>query len=219
MGRTLVLEISNCHWMPWCRRFSNFTPSLASSLREKSHSEPTLGSVAYGAQPDKLNDIWVTVEGSVPFGEETTLGDAKIRSREYARRAAVQQAVGTFVQSKSIVYYFQLAEDLVQTSVRGLIVQEDVLQEGVQSIGSAGKSMGLMYVTKMRAKVRPVPMERKGTITMKVSLNKALFVDGEEMSIQVTTNQDTFLHIFNVGQDDSVTVLFPKAVSSSKCNG
>ena len=44
---------------------------------------------------------------------------------------------------------------------------------------------------------------------MKVSLNKTLFMDGDEMSIQVTTNQDVFLHIFNVGQDDSVTVLFP----------
>jgi len=183
--------------------------SLASSLREKSHSEPTRGSVADGARPNKLTDMWVTAEGSVPFGEETTYGDAKTRSREYARRAAVQQAVGTFVQSKSLVYNFQLAEDLVQTSVRGLIVQEDILQEGVQSIGSAGKSMGLMYVTKIRAKVRPVPMERKETITMKVSLNKALFVDGEEMSIHVTTDQDAFLHIFNVGQDDSVTVLFP----------
>ena len=184
-------------------------PILASPLREKSHSEPTLGSVAAGAQPNKLTDIWVTVEGSVAFGEETTYGDAKTRSREYARRAAVQQAVGTFVQSKSLVYNFQLAEDLVQTSVRGLIVQEDVLQEGVQSIVSTGKSMVLIYFTKMRAQVRPVPMERKGTIAVKVSLNKTLFVDGEEMSIQVITNQDTFLHIFNVGQDDSVTVLFP----------
>lgn len=184
-------------------------PSLASPFRESSHSEPTLGSVAYVSQPNKLTDIWVTVEGSVAFGEETTYGDAKAKSREYARRAAVQQAVGTFVQSKSVVYNFQLAEDLVQTSVRGLIVQEDVLQEGVQSIVSTGKSMALMYITKMRAKVRPIPMERKGTITMKVALNKAVFVDGEEMSIQVTTDQDAFLHIFNVGQDDSVTVLFP----------
>ena len=171
--------------------------SLASSSLENS------------ARPNKLTDIWVTAEGSVAFGEETTYGDAKAKSREYAQRAAIQQAVGTFVQSKSIVYNFQLAEDLVQTSVRGLIVQEDVLQEGVQSVVSTGKSVALMYITKIRAKVRPVSMERKGTITMKVSLNKTLFMDGDEMSIQVTTNQDVFLHIFNVGQDDSVTVLFP----------
>lgn len=184
-------------------------PSLASPLKEKSNSEPTLGSVAYVSQPNKLTDIWVIVEGSVPFGDETTYGDAKVRSRENARRAAIQQAVGTFVQSKSVVYNFQLAEDLIRTSLRGLIVEELILQEGVQSVGLAGKSVGLMYVTKIKAKVRPVPMERKGTITVNVKLNKTLFVDGEEMAIHVTANQDVFLHIFNVGQDDSVTVLFP----------
>ena len=179
-------------------------PSLAASLQENPHSES-----AGGAQPNKLNDMWVTADGSVPFGDETTYGDAKTRSREQARRAAVQQAVGTFVQSKSVVYNFQLAEDLVQTSFRGLIVQEEVLQEGAQPVGSAGKSMGLMYVTKIKAKVRPVPMERKGTIAVKVLLNKTLFVDGEEMSLQVSASQEVFLHIFAVGQDDSVTVLFP----------
>lgn len=184
-------------------------PSLASSTQEKSPSESARGSVSDGARPNTLSDIWVTVEGSVPFGEETTYGDAKAKSREYARRAAVQQAVGTFVQSKSVVYNFQLAEDLIRTSVRGLIVEENILQEGVQSVGLAGKSMGLMYVTKIKAKVRPVPMERKGTITVNIRLNKTLFVDGEEMAIHVTANQDVFLHIFNVGQDDSVTVLFP----------
>jgi hypothetical protein len=182
---------------------------FASSSQDKSYSEPTRAVSSAEPRPNKLSDIWVTVEGSVPFGDETTYGDAKIRSRENARRAAVQQAVGTFVQSKSVVYNFQLAEDLIRTSVRGLIVEENILQEGVQSIGSAGKSMGLMYVTKIKAKVRPVPMERKGTITVNIRLNKTLFVDGEEMAIHVTANQDVFLHVFNVGQDDSVTVLFP----------
>jgi hypothetical protein len=74
------------------------------------------------SRSEQLADVWVTVEGSVPFGEDTTLGDAKIRSRDHARRAAVQQAVGTFVQSQSIVYNFQLAEDLIQTTVRRLVV-------------------------------------------------------------------------------------------------
>lgn len=183
--------------------------SMAASPGEKPRSESSSGPAASGVQSNNLNDVWVTVEGSVPFGDETTYGDAKMRSREQARRAAVQQAVGTFVQRKSVVYNFQLAEDLIQTSLRGLIVAEEVLQEGAQPVGSAGKSMGLMYVTKIKAKVRPVPMERKGTIAVKVSLNKILFVDGEEMSLQISANQEVFLHIFTVGQDDSVTVLFP----------
>jgi len=161
------------------------------------------------SRSEKLADVWVTAEGSVPFGEDTTLGDAKRRSRDHARRAAVQQAVGTFVQSQSIVYNFQLAEDLVQTTVRGFIVEEQVLQEGTQTVGAEGSRMGLMYVTKLKARVKPVHAERKGNIAVKTSLNKAIFTDGEEMEIRVTVNRDIYLHAFSVGQDDSVTVLFP----------
>jgi len=158
-------------------------------------------------------DIWVTSEGSVPFGEETTLGEAKMKSLEYARRSAVQQAVGTFVQSRSVVYNFQLAEDLIQTTVRGVIVAEEILREGPQEIRMAGKPMALIYVTKLRASVRPVKLERKNTIALKASLNKTQFSAGEEMDIHVSSDQEVYLHIFSVGQDDSVTVLLPNRFS------
>lgn len=154
-------------------------------------------------------DIWVTSEGSVPFGEETTLGEAKVKSLEYARRSALQQAVGTLVQRKSVVYNFQLAEDLVQTTVRGVIVREEILREGPQEIRITGKPMALMYVTKIRASVRPVRLERKNTIALKASLNKTTFTAGEEMDVHVVPDQEVFLHIFSVGQDDTVSVLLP----------
>lgn len=156
-----------------------------------------------------LADVWVTVEGSVPFGEDTTLGDAQRRSRDHARRAAVQQAVGTFVQSQSIVYNFQLAEDLIQTTVRGLVVEERILAEGAQSVGLPGDRTGLMYVTKLQARVKPIHSEHKGDLAVKVSLNKSIFTDGEEMEIRTSVNRDVYLHIFSIGQDDSVTVIFP----------
>lgn len=163
--------------------------------------------------PARPQDVWVTSEGSVPFGEETTLGEAKMRSLEYARRSALQQAVGTFVQSRSVVYNFQLAEDLVQTTVRGVIVVEEILREGPQEIRMTGKPVALMYVTKLKASVRPVQLERKNTIALKASLNKTRFTAEQEMDIHISSNQDVFLHIFSIGQDDSVTVLLPNRFS------
>lgn len=165
------------------------------------------------ARATTSQDIRVTAEGSVPFGEETTLGEAKVKSLEYARRSALQQAVGTFVQRKSVVYNFQLAEDLVQTTVRGVIVGEEVLWEGPQEIRAPGKPMALVYVTKIRASIRPVGLERKNTIALKASLNRARFTAGEEMNIRVFSDQDVFLHVFSVGQDDTVSVLLPNRFS------
>jgi len=117
--------------------------------------------------------------------------------------------VGTFVKGLTVVYNAQVAEDLVRSLVRGIVVEEQVLEEGVRHIGSGVGTTALQYVTKLRAKVRPVRVEHKGDFTVKTSLNKTVFQDGEEMRISATPSRDAHLYIFNVTQDDAVTVLFP----------
>jgi hypothetical protein len=76
-------------------------------------------------------------------------------------------------------------------------------------VGLQGDRTGLMYVTKLRARIKPVRGEHKGDIAVKASLNKSIFTDGEEMEIRTSVNRDVYLHIFSIGQDDSVTVIFP----------
>ena len=162
-----------------------------------------------GLSPETKEGIWVTGEGSVLLGEDLTVAEAKARARDEARRHAVEQAVGTFVKGLTVVYNAQVAEDLVRSLVRGIVVEEQVLEEGVRHIGSGVGTPALQYVTKLRAKVRPVRVEHKGDFTVKTSLNKTVFQDGEEMRISATPSRDAHLYIFNVTQDDAVTVLFP----------
>ena len=161
-------------------------------------------------QPPKLKDgIWVTAEGVVLLSDDTTIGEAKARARDEARRKAIEQAVGIFVKAQTVVYNTQVAEDLVQSLVRGVVVEERVLDEGASYLTTDSGSNILQYLTKIRAKVLPIRVEHRGDFAVKAALNKNVFQDGEEMQITAIPTRDAYLHIFCVGQDDAVTVLYP----------
>jgi hypothetical protein len=154
-------------------------------------------------------EIWVTAEGIVSLGDDTTVAEAKARSRDEARRKAIEQAVGSFVKGQTVVYNAQLAEDLVRSLVRGIVVEEQVVEEGMRQLRQDSGAPALQYATKLRAKVKPVRVEHKGDFTLRTSLNKTVFQEKEEMRITAVPSKDAYIHIFNVGQDDTVTVLFP----------
>jgi Domain of unknown function (DUF4384)/LPP20 lipoprotein len=174
------------------------------------------GEVHQPSEFAELSDgIWMTAEGVVSLGDDTTVAEARTRSRDEARRKAVEQAVGTFVKGQTVVYNTQVAEDLVQSLVRGLVVEERVLDEGWSYLTSDSGSKILQYSTKIRAKVMPVRVEHRGGFTLKASLNKNVFQDGEEMQVTAIPTRDAYLHIFSVGQDDRVTVLYPNRFAAA----
>jgi hypothetical protein len=153
--------------------------------------------------------IWVQAEGVVSLGEDTTLAEAKARSRDEARRKAIEQAVGTFVKGQTVIHNSQVADDLVRSIVRGLVVEEQIQEEGLRELGQGTGQKTLQYATRLRAKVKPIRAEHKGDFSVKAALNKTVFSEGEEMQIKAVVTKDAYLHIFSVGQDDTVTVLLP----------
>ena len=153
--------------------------------------------------------IWVVAEGVAPFGSDTTLGEAKSQSRDEARRKAIEQAVGVFIKGRTIVYNAQVADDLIQSLVRGIVLEEQIIEEGVRQFETGVGPKVLQYAIRLRAKVRPVRIERRESFVLKAELNKTVFSEGEEMLIRAVSTKDAYLHIFNVGQDDTVTVLLP----------
>ena len=161
----------------------------------------------------ELGNVWVTVEGVIPFTDDMTISDARQRAKNEARRKAVEQAVGVFIKGSTIVYNSVLAEDLVQSVVRGLILEEKVLAEGLRDITIGPGEKGVFYTTTLKARVRPTSGAHRGTLAVQASLNKQRFSNNEEMEIQVIVPEPAYVYIFNVGGDDSVTVLFPNQVT------
>ena len=151
-------------------------------------------------------EVWVEAEGVVAMGQETTLEAAQRGSLDAARRAAIEQAVGTFVKSSSVVRNFQLADDLIHSIVRGVIVEEKILRRGV---GETQDGHGAIYQTRIKAKVRGIPVERRGDFSVAARLNRTQFNEGDEVELHITPTQDAYLYIFNVAPSEHITVLAP----------
>lgn len=153
--------------------------------------------------------VWVVAEAVIQLSDEMTVQEARSRARNEARRKAIEKAVGIFVKGNTVVYNHVLAEDLVQAIVHGIIADEQILEEGVREIGGRGSDRATLYVSKIKARVRPVQAERSTELGLKVVLNQTVYREGEEMEIRVVADHNVYLHLFSVGQDDAVTVLFP----------
>lgn len=159
--------------------------------------------------PVLSDGIWVTAEGTVLVGDDSTIAEARTRSRDEARRKAIEQAIGIFVRARTVVYNFGLAEDLVHSIVRGVVIDEQILSEGLREIDIGKGQKALVHETTLNARIRPVPAERRNDFVIKGDLNKSIFFANEEMVITVAASEAAYIHIFNVDQDNAVTVLFP----------
>ena len=161
------------------------------------------------ASPMLSDGIWVTAEGTVFFGNDTTIAQARTRSRDEARRKAIEQAIGLLVRARTVVYNFGVAEDLVHSIVRGVVIDEQILSEGLREVDIGKGQKALVHDTTLKALIRPVPAERHNDFVIKGDLNKSIFFANEEMVITVAASEAAYIHIFNVDQDNAVTVLFP----------
>lgn len=164
--------------------------------------------------PQRVADgVWVTATGAVPFSDETSLRDAKSRSREEARRKAVEGAVEMLAREVPLAGAAKVGDELSRSLVRGTVVEERLLDEGIQQSRRESGAPSLEYVTVLRAKVRSGRLERKADFKVKAVLNKEVFREGEEMVITVTASRPGYVHIFNIAQDEEVTALLPNRLS------
>lgn len=166
------------------------------------------GFLVAAAPAVETQEVWVEAEGVVAMGQETTLEAAQRGSLDAARRAALEQAVGTFVRGSSVVRNFQLADDLIHTVVRGVIVEEKILRRGVVE---SKDDQGALYQTRIKAKVKGIPAERRGDFSVAARLNRTQFNEGDEVELRITPTQDAYLYVFNVAPDEHITVLAPNS--------
>ncbi len=174
------------------------------------------GSLGHARLPDPLapappavtEPIWVTTEGVVSFGSDMTLSEAASRSLQEARRLAVEAATAAFVTAHRVVYNAEVTEEVVRTRVRGIILDEEVLDAGIREVRDDTGLVALFYATTLRAHVKPMPVG-DDNFAVHVSLNRTVFHDGEEVRVTIVSSRDAYVYAFSVGQDDSVRLLFP----------
>lgn len=169
------------------------------------------------AAPVIAQDIkLVESEGQVTLGDETTIGQGKAAALNNARRAALEKATGVSVHGSSLVYNNQLINDLVLAASRGVIVEEQVLENECHE-----KDKHLFCTAKIKAGVKPLNLERRGSFAVtnvyvqrpdkEGPAKSAVFQNNDEIQIRAAANEDSYLHIFSVDQYGGISRLFPNS--------
>ena len=100
----------------------------------------------------------------------------------------------------------------VRTATRGRIVAVDTLfDEAEQRTVAGGERRELVYRVAMRAQVQPEMGRPDPGFQLELDLNKDLFADGENLSLELTATRDCYVTLFNLYANDSLLVLLPNA--------
>lgn len=151
--------------------------------------------------------VWVEASGEAWLGDMDTPKEVKDRAKKEAQNSAVEQAVGSFIKSHTLVSNNQVAEDLIYASVRGKIERMEMLSEGWEP-GEKTR-----YRIKIKALVKPVYADRNQLFSLKAALTKSALKEGEETKILYQANADAFIYIFSIAADGSVTLLLPNSTN------
>lgn len=98
----------------------------------------------------------------------------------------------------------------VRTATRGRIVAVDtLLDEAEQRTVAGGERRELVYRVAMRARVQPEMGRPDPGFQLELDLNKELFADGENLSLELAATRDCYITLFNLYANDSLLVLLP----------
>ncbi|MEN6622753.1 MAG: DUF4384 domain-containing protein [Smithella sp.] len=153
------------------------------------------------------NSVWMMAEGTSYLGEMDTLKEVKARARQNAQSKAVEMAVGTFIKSQTLVSNSQLAERLIYATVRGKIINEEIISSDWDPIQKN------LYKVKIKALVEPAYPEKGEEFIVKLHLSKTELHEGDDVQIFYKTNKDSYIYIFSIAADGSVTLLFPNLIA------
>jgi hypothetical protein len=162
------------------------------------------GRLSLAAEPDA--PVWVEAAGEALGSEYDPPKEVMDRARNEAKRKAIEEAVGTFIRSHTLVSNGQLAEEMTYARVRGSIEQVRTLSE------ERDRNDPNLYRVRLAALVKPVMPEGGEGIRIKLALSRERLKEGEEVRILYQTNADCYVYIFSVAADNSVTLLFPNSV-------
>jgi hypothetical protein len=150
--------------------------------------------------------MWIEATGESVGSEYDPPKEVMERARNEAKRKAIEEGVGCFVRSHTLVTNAQLAEEMVFARVRGKVDKVEIIEE------ERDKKDPNIYRVRLRALVRPVYPEEGDGIQVKLSLAKSALKQGENTRIYYQTNTDCYIYIFSIGADNSVTLLLPNSM-------
>ncbi|MDP8207306.1 MAG: hypothetical protein P9L92_11625 [Candidatus Electryonea clarkiae] len=136
---------------------------------------------------------WVVKEGRCSASHITS-EEAQRRAIEEARRSAIEEVTGVNIQALSLVKDYSLQSDLVETSSRGEVIKDTLLDLGVEQIRD-GESLIVEYYAVVACSVAIVDRDIQSTLKVRIELDKSTYRDGEEINLEIYANEECYLTV------------------------
>ena len=150
--------------------------------------------------------VWVEAVGEAVGGELDPPREVMDRAANEAKRKAIDQAVGSFLKSHTLVTNAQLAEEMTFARVKGKIEKVEFLS------AERDRTDPNLYRVRLKVLVKPVmPQDAEG-LQVKLDLSRTMLREGEEVKVLYQVNADCYVYLFSIAADNSVTLLLPNSL-------
>lgn len=152
---------------------------------------------------------WITVEGAASM-DHISKEEARKLAIEDAMRKAVQKAVGANISAQMLIVNLRLSGSIIGAIPYGKVIDQKILEEGVINQKNKGSdTISMIYKVRMKASVSEETTGSDPHFKIDASLNKTSFKDGDEMLIRIKPNEDCYISIFTIFDDEKVLRLIP----------
>lgn len=164
-------------------------------------------------QKDPGGCTWVDAQASTSFGENDTKYQAKAQAVSEARAKAMDRFLGVNLQHQFIDFQQEglkgqvsLTESLLRVTQLGRVLKEKILSSGPQDMPDCP---GCRFFAHIQTCIMPQPDKSDTGFRVTLSLNRTTFKEGDEALIEVTSNRDAYLYIYNVDMAGNAALMLP----------
>lgn len=132
-----------------------------------------------------------------------------------ARVNAIEKASGLKIYSSTVVTNSQLVFDYIKSFTNGVILNEEVSWEPLNQYQFDDKMPPIPeYRVKITADVY-IPKKNEKIIYLEASLNKSIFRNGEKAILNIKTNKNCLIAIFNFLSNGNISMIFPNHINKN----
>lgn len=165
----------------------------------------------------ETSPLFVQIDTTYVFTEDVSLKDARAIALQRTREAALNKALPLEIAITTLTtdMYVERNQSFDEATARSIFMmsssagrfcEEKLLRSDPVFDRKSGT---YRYEISYRAKILPVPKYYNSALDMQVELSNTLLKDGEKFELEVSTNQDGYLYIFDFLSDNSVILVYP----------
>lgn len=151
---------------------------------------------------------WTEASAQVALAN-VTAEEAQQLALRAARARAVEMVAGVELQAETIIQNQVMAAQFLRSLTQGYVLQEEVRWEHQTWQRAPDTPPLTLYIARLKACVAQRAQERDPYFSVSATLNKSIFVHGEEATIRVRCTQSCYLTILNLSGRDRFEVMFP----------